>query len=239
MKDLLLLADAASNGASQKSPPEEQTTSFYNLFSVKLEWGGIDVHVGWVLVVLLVVLVISIPIIKRKLRKGKWAANKVKLAFPNLFEMEICPDHETASVAYQAWVEIRTRKVGLRFDPDHDVIAEVYNSWYQLFQVLRDLTKTIGVQHLKECEETQKLVTVLMRVMNDGLRPHLTQWQAKYRRWWEAALKNPDNENKTPQEIQREYPHYDELVEDLKSLNKDFVAFAVSLRALADGGEDE
>lgn len=239
MKDLLLLADDASKGAIPKSPPEKQANSFYDLFSVKLEWGGIDVHVGWLLVLVLVVLIIAVPFIRKWLQKRKWAASKVEIAFPNLFKMEICPDHETARVAYQAWVEIRTRKVGLRFDPDHDVIADVYDSWYQLFQVLRDLTKTIGVQHLKECEETQKLVTVLMRVMNEGLRPHLTQWQAKYRWWWEAALKKPDNENRTPQEIQREYPHYDELVEDLKSLNTDFVAFAVSLRALADGGEDK
>ncbi|QDT29893.1 hypothetical protein Enr10x_52500 [Gimesia panareensis] len=236
---ILLLATTTMNEVNQKATVENQSNSFYDFFSVKLEWSGIDVHVGWLLVILLASLAMALKYVGPWIRKRKWSTNKVEIAFPNLFKMEICPDHETARVAYQAWVEIRTRKVGLRFDPDHDVIAEVYDSWYQLFQVLRDLTKTIGVRHLKECEETQKLVTVLIRVMNEGLRPHLTQWQAKYRRWWEAALKNSEYEEMTPQDIQRLYPQYGELVEDLKSLNSDFVEFAKALRALADGGEDQ
>lgn len=234
----LLVAETVLKDSGQSDTAENHLDGFYNLFSIKFGWGGIDVHLGW-LIFLLLVLIFAIPFTRHFLQKGKWTASKVKMTFPNLFEIEICPDYETARVAYQAWVEIRTRKVGLQFDPDHDVIAEVYDSWYQLFQVLRDLAKTIGVQHLKDCEETQKLVTVLIKVMNEGLRPHLTQWQAKYRRWWEAALKNTDYKELTPQEIQQQYPYYDELVDDLKRLNSNFVEFAKALRALADGGEDK
>ena len=29
------------------------------------------------------------------------------------------------------------------------------------------------------------LADVLVKALNDGLRPHLTQWQARFRRWWE------------------------------------------------------
>lgn len=230
MRTLLLLADTTPK-------PTDEAETWLDLFSLKLLWSGISLHVGWLLVVAVVLFAVVTPLIRKGLRKKRWAAEKVKLAFPNLFEMEICPDHETARIAYQAWVEITTRKAGLLFDPEQDVVTEVYSSWYQLFQVLRDLTKTVRVQHLKECEDTQKLVTMLVKVMNEGLRPHLTKWQARYRRWWEAARAKPENADKSPQEIQKEYPQFSELVGELKVVNASFVDFAKALRQLADGGE--
>lgn len=226
--------------ANASQPADTATTpgnSWLDLLSLKLQWSGIFVHVGWLLIGVIVLLVIAIPLVRMWLRRRKWAAQKVKLAFPNLFEMEICPDHETARIAYQAWVEITTRKAGLPFDPEHDVITEIYDSCYELFQVLRELTKSIGVQHLQDCKETQELVTMLVKVLNEGLRPHLTKWQAKYRRWWSAAIEKSENAEKSPQEIQRQYPHYEELVKELESLNASFVQFAKALRTVAEGGE--
>lgn len=230
MRKLLLLAATAPK-------PTDQAETWLDLFSLKLLWSGISLHVGWLLVVVVIVMAVAIPFIRKGLRKKRWAAEKVKLAFPNLFEMEIYPDHETARIAYQAWVEITTRKAGLLFDPEHDVVTEVYNSWYQLFQILRDLAKTVRVQHLKECEDTQKLVTMLVKVMNEGLRPHLTKWHARYRRWWNTALEKTENADKSPQEIQKEYPQFSELLGELKAVNASFVDFAKTLRQLADGGE--
>jgi hypothetical protein len=75
--------------------------------------------------------------VKRKYLK-RFRTKSVKLTFKGV-EWEICPDTETRRIAHQAWVEIKSRKVGLPFEEGLDVIVEVYNSWYQLFGVLRDL----------------------------------------------------------------------------------------------------
>jgi hypothetical protein len=147
-------------------------------------------------------------------------------------EWDICPDTETRRVAHQAWVEIKSRKVGLPFEEGFDVIIEVYDSWYQLFGVLRDLAKSIPADRLQDCEDTRNLVSLLMRSLNEGLRPHLTKWQAKFRRWYETALASEDNKGKSPQEIQRLYPGYGELVADLCKVSAEFVQFADSLEKI-------
>lgn len=52
------------------------------------------------------------------------------------------------------------------------------------------------------------------------MRPHLTRWQAAFRRWYGQALVDEANKGKSPQEIQRGFPEYDELVADLKRANE-------------------
>jgi len=205
---------------------------------LEFENGGVSLHVGPVAMVLLIIVVIGLVvawIVRLRKRLPKWDTTAVKMRFGNLGEVEIRPNYDTVRIAYQAWVEIRTRKVGLPFEEDHDVIAEVYDSWYDMFGVLRELTKSIPAHRLRECEDTRKLVGIMLGVLNEGLRPHLTRWQAKFRRWYEAATELPANRKKTPQEIQKAYPQYGELVNDLKRVNAEFVGFSRSLGSLAQG----
>lgn len=134
---------------------------------------GFEMRVGvlWLLLALLVVVAVwwLIPWIRRKWLGG-YRTRAVKLTFKGV-EWEICPDTETRRIAHQAWVEIKSRKVGLPFEEGADVIVEVYNSWHQLFGVLRDLAKSIPADRLQDCEDTRKLVALLMKALNEGLRP--------------------------------------------------------------------
>jgi len=207
-----------------------------DLLHLTIESGGVSVHLGPIVIGMVVILVCvwGFFVVRRMRRRlPKWDATAVTLKFGNLVEMQVRPNHETASIAFQAWVEIRTRKVGLPFEENHDVIADIYDSWYRLFGVLRDLTKSIPAHRLRECSDTCALVESMVKVLNEGLRPHLTRWQAKFRRWYEAALELEKYKEKTPQEIQRDYPHYGQLVADLKEVNARFVEFAASLGKLA------
>ena len=138
-----------------------------------------------------------------------------------------------SQVAHKAWVELVTRKAALPFEEDHDVIYEVYNSWYALFQEMRNLVKTIPAEKVRDSKDTQELVRLLVDALNKGLRPHLTQWQAKFRHWYEEALKK--SSGKSPQEVQREYPNYRELVDDLIRVNKQLVEYAVVIKRIAQG----
>lgn len=123
-----------------------------------------------------------------------------------------------------------TRKVGLLFEEDKDVIVEVYNSWYSLFGIIRDLLKEIEPR--KKDKDLEKLENVLVQTLNYGLRPHLTKWQAKYRRWYNQEIEKETNNELSPQEIQKKYKKYDELICDLKETNKQMVQFAEELKKL-------
>lgn len=205
-----------------------------------LNWNGwgVEVRIGvvWLAIALLIGVVILwiLPWIRRKWLKG-YRTKSVKLTFKGV-EWDVCPDTETRRVAHQAWVEIKSRKVGLPFEEGFDVVIEVYNSWYELFGVLRELARSIPADRLQDCEDTRNLVALLMRSLNEGLRPHLTKWQAKFRRWYESALINEDNKCKSPQEIQRLYPDYKELVAELRAVNDEFVRFADSLQEIVKDG---
>ena len=137
---------------------------------------------------------------------------------------------EVSKIALKTWVEIMTRKVGLTFEEDKDVIVEVYNSWYKLFEIIRELLK--NVEPNKKDKNVEKLEDILIKTLNEGLRPHLTKWQAKFRRWYDIELKKEENNKVPPQEIQKRYEEYDNLVKDLKNTNEKMVQFAQELKKL-------
>lgn len=142
----------------------------------------------------------------------------------------ITNNKEVAKIAHNAYIEIITRKVGLKFEDDKDVIVEVYDSWYAMFGIIRNLTKDIEMN--KYNEEVQKLEQVLIDVLNSGLRPHLTTWQAKFRKWYVEFDSSEYEDVHTPQQIQRKYPEYNELISDLKNTNEKMLEFAKQLKKL-------
>lgn len=127
-------------------------------------------------------------------------------------------------IAYKIWVELSTRKIGLPIDLEHDVISEVYDSWHTFFTVTRELVKDVPVNKFRR-KETEEIVRLSIGVLNDGLRPHLTKWQARFRRWYGNATEHSDFIDQSPQEIQQKYPKYDELQADLLAVNQRLMAY--------------
>ena len=69
------------------------------------------------------------------------------------------------------------------------------------------------------------------------MRPHLTSWQARFRRWYENEIADEENIKITPQEIQRNYPNYNELSEDLLEVNRKIIKYRQAMYKLAFGTE--
>jgi hypothetical protein len=138
-------------------------------------------------------------------------------------------------VAYAIWVELSTRKIGLGIDFEHDVIAEVDDSWDHFFTVTRELVKDIPVARVKR-DSTQAIIKLSIEVLNEGLRPHLTQWQARFRRWYDRELKRYDESEGAgmidPQQIQRSFPRYDELTNDMQRVNQALIRYRAKMREL-------
>jgi len=231
-------ADTGSASVSSTSTVSTNTVRWGRVLDLYFEKGGLVVNFGPALLVALVCFVIVAIAWKFWLRQKllpEFEIVEAELEIANLGKIKIKPNHDNVQIAHEAWVELTTRKAALPFEDDHDVVAEIYDSYLQLFVRLRDLTKNIPAHKLRKCRDTRKLVEVMVTVLNQGLRPHLTRWQARFRRWYQDALNESSNRNKSPQEIQKEFPNFGLLVKDLKALQTDVVKYGEFLREIAQG----
>lgn len=139
-------------------------------------------------------------------------------------------NRETVQVAYKLWVELSTRKIGLPIDFDNDVIIEVYDSWYEFFKVTRELLKDLPASRFRSDPSTERLVGLAIDVLNEGLRPHLTTWQARFRQWYDRQATASSSEGEDPQELQRRYPRWEQLKQDMQAVNHKLVAYRRTMR---------
>jgi hypothetical protein len=140
------------------------------------------------------------------------------------------PNTTDRQIAYSLWVELSTRKVGLPIDPEHDVIEEIYNSWYTFFGVTREMIKDIPISKVRG-DSTSQIISLSVEVLNEGLRPHLTKWQARFRHWYEKQMETKSDAD--PQSVQKNFPAYDELVADLLTVNQRLIKYREKMNELA------
>lgn len=195
------------------------------------DWYTLVISINWiaVLIIIVAVFVIRWVLTKSGIFSG-WHTKTIKAEIPSIGSVEFEKSQRTKELAYQIWVELGTRKIGLKFDEDNDVIVEVYNSWYEAFKTIREILEAIPADEMKN---SAKFIDLSVRVLNDGLRPHLTHWQAKFRKWYEEEKKN--SQGKSPQQIQRQFSEYDELVKSLKDTNEIMIGYCNEMKAYAFG----
>ena len=143
------------------------------------------------------------------------------------------PNHSDEQIAYSIWVELSTRKIGLAINLEHDVVSEIYDSWYSFFSITRELIKDIPISKVKS-KSTQVIIKLSLDILNKGLRPHLTLWQARFRYWYEKELENAGSEI-DPQSIQAKYPQFKELKSDLLVVNERLMKYREKMGELVLG----
>jgi len=147
---------------------------------------------------------------------------KIKRSYQNLY------------VAHRIYIELVTRKAAIPIDVDKDVLVEVYNSWYSMFKTIREEIKNLPGDYLVDNESTKKLVDLTIEILNDGLRAHLTTYQAEFRKWYDKELKKEIDSDVSPQEIQKRYSKFKELTESMIEVNKTLEAYCDQLKKLID-----
>jgi hypothetical protein len=206
--------------------------SWYSILTIELSLSeGLKIIVGPIFFVFLFLVIVCSLWYAWKRTYKKWDVVEINLNFKNPLSVKIKPNHDVIRVAHQVWTELQTRKAALPFDEKNDVVLEVYDSWYILFGIIRNLIKTIPAEHIRNNKDTEELVNLLVDVLNLGLRPHLTQWQARFRVW----IKANEDVNLSPQEQQKKFPKYGELTSDLKMVNEELNKFSASLYSLVHG----
>lgn len=148
-------------------------------------------------------------------------------------KVKIKPNYEDMQIAYKLWVELSTRKIGLEVDLNNDVINEIYDSWYEFFRLTRELIKEIPVSKIRRDASTKELVRIAIEVLNEGLRPNLTRWQARFRKWYNTEIQKEENKNLSPQDIQMKYPEYKNLTKEMMDVNQKLIEYRKLLRQLA------
>jgi hypothetical protein len=186
--------------------------------------GSLTVHVNpWPLILLVVTICIIWFIVRWLLGKAlpNFEIDSADFGFGEQ-KVTLRPNTIDQQIAYSIWVELSTRKIGLQINVEDDVILEIYESWYAFFGVTRELIKDIPVKKVRG-DSTGKIVALSIEVLNEGLRPHLTKWQARFRRWYEKKLSKQEDGN--PQDLQKEFPEYGALVKDLMEVNCRLMAY--------------
>lgn len=183
----------------------------------------------WVLGFIVLLVLIYIFLLKNKWR---YDLVKVNIKLGNVGTAEFRPNKSDLQVAHKIWTELVTRKAAIPIDKEHDVIEEIYNSWHTMFQKVREFISEIPADLIRNNKSTKEIVRIATQTLNDGLRPHLTRWQARFRNW-SFAEKHKLMEM-TPQELQKEYPEYNDLIEDLMRVNTQLIQYSKELKKIID-----
>lgn len=133
-------------------------------------------------------------------------------------------------IAYRIWVDINTRVIATKIDLDVDNIRVVNNSYYKCFTDTRELLKEIPVNKINNDGE---LVNLIVRFLNEVMRPYLTKWGVTYNNWYDNKIETDEMKGKNPVEIQKSYPYYKELSNDLLSINEKVMKYSDKLHEIA------
>jgi hypothetical protein len=191
----------------------------------------------WYFVVILILILFTFKLflIKRLLKWFNWYEMEVEISGSPKITFKVERNNENLYIANRIYIELTTRKAAILFDEENDVIEEVYNSWYKLFGIIRDEIKTVPGKYLKDHDPTSALIGLTTRILNEGLRPHLTNFQARFRKWYSDEKNKPENKDLSPQEIQKKYPDYKNLITSIRQVNRTLIDFSIELNKLVKG----
>lgn len=192
----------------------------------------------WILFAVLVLIIVINYFIKQYKNANAVEKNidpvKLKYKIGGVeMEYEIIRNYQNIEIAHKIYIELITRKATIEFEEDKDVIIEVYNSWYTLFQITREELKTINGRLLKDNNTSTQLTKLLTDILNKGLRPHLTEYQAKFRKWYSEQLES--NKTQSPQQIQANYEDIVPLMTSIKEVNSTLVEYSEQLKKIIEG----
>jgi hypothetical protein len=213
---------------------EDTVTIFEFVFYKDL--GTFAINLNWIILTALALLAFAPLFIRWWSLRGSYELDEAEFGIGSQ-KVKFKSNFANLQIAYKMWVELSTRKVGLVVDPAHDVISEVYDSWYGFFGVMRELLKEIPAQTLRRDKSARDLVAIAGRILNDELRPHLTEWQARYRRWYDHELLDGSKLTETPQQIQSRFPEFSEITVDLQRVNKILIGYRLSLERIVLSGK--
>lgn len=91
-----------------------------------------------IVLILIMVLLFLVKQCSKYLNKKSVMINEFNLGIGNS-SVKLSYNKKDQEIAYKIWVELSTRKIGLRFDEENDVIKEVYQLMKQYSNSLKQI----------------------------------------------------------------------------------------------------
>ena len=214
------------------------TTKTHEFFRIAFntEKPTLIIESDWIIIILIAILIVLYFLLRKKVKNlFNWYEMEFEISGSPKAKFKVRRNSENLYIANRIYIELTTRKAAIPIDEDNDVIEEIYNSWYKLFEIIRDEIKSLPGEYLKDHDPTNALIGLTSKILNEGLRPHLTKYQARYRKWLEQELEKRKDEDISPQEIQKQYPDYQELINSMKDVNILLIDYSKELNKLIKG----
>lgn len=197
---------------------------------------SLTIESDWLIISICLLFLIVAFLINKYIPKWfNWHEMEVEISGSPKLKYKVKRNSDNLYIANRIHIELTTRKAAIPIDEKNDFIIEIYDSWYKLFNNIRDEIKTVPGNYLKDHDPTTALIGLTKKILNNALRPHLTEYQVKFRKWYDKAEKLEENKDITPQEIQAKYADFDNLVESMKDVNKTLMDYANELDKLVKG----
>jgi hypothetical protein len=197
---------------------------------------SITIESDWLLLIIVIAIILIAYFIRKPfIKRYFWKELEIEISGSPKITYKVARNDENLFIANRIYIELTTRKAAIPIDESNDVIEEVYNSWYKLFGIIRDEIKSLPGRYLREHDPTSALIGLTSKILNDALRPHSTLYQARFRKWLEDARKDSKYAQLTPQELQKKYPDYDNLIKSMKEVNITLIDYANELYKLIKG----
>lgn len=137
--------------------------------------------------------------------------------------------------AWRIYSQIKTRVAAIDFNEKYDSVLLVHESLYKVFDVIRTEISEIPIDRVKK-NRADAMVDFYLGILNEGIRPHLTQWHIPLKQWVEnEQKKHPDQ---SILELEQRYPRRKELLESLAAMNNRMKSYSNELLRIAKGGEN-
>ena len=185
-----------------------------------------------ILGIILAVLLIAYFITRIFSKRVNWREMEIEISGSPKLKFKVERNDDNLYIANRIYIELTTRKAAIPIDENNDVLEEIYDSWYKLFGIIRDEIKSVPGKYLKNHDPTSALIGLTRKILNDAMRPHLTEYQAKFRKWLEVAKQDNANKDLSPQDLQKKYQDFANLVASMKLVNQILINYAGELDKL-------
>ena len=196
---------------------------FYCDFSITLDIGTL------IIAILSIIAIIVYFCSKKRLKKLNFDIDECELGLTGgTIRLKCNKIHQ--QIAFRIWVDINTRVLATKINLDVDNIRVINDSYYKCFTDTRELLKEIPVDKINSDGE---LVNLIVRFLNEVMRPYLTKWGVRYNQWYDNKIEKDGLKGDNPVDIQKSYSGYEELSNDLLSINEKVIKYSDKLREIA------
>ncbi len=150
--------------------------------------------------------------------KGNIMRGTIRITLPWLFEaeFEIQTNRKVKKIAWELYCELSTRVGVIDFKEIEDLFINCFDSWYAFFKFARKKVILIGPpKKNKKGDKKYNIISIVLSLLNDQLRPFLRKWHNRFTHFWKNNIDQADDLIA----LQKLYPDYNSLIEDLKQMS--------------------